>query len=288
MPMRSLLNFLRYHNTVPIILGVLLFGTGVLFAAHPQVRETFFPTDAGPIGPPPQPNKNVLLSTDVEDFSMEFQITSVEHLDDLYRVQYTYRTLEVGANGWQITPKSKVLEIYEQTLGHRDVGLYAAEQIGQVMDREVAYLGEVRNQNQAIVQAKTETTQQYEALIGKTLNQEDKTFSGYVPVIGEHVKESEPSLSGQAVLELPDGQSVTVPPILSKEEIRNIIIQAIADFLVVESPPLPEPSANTQAVFEHAVEENQDVVKEDAATSGGTFDEGIPEADSDVDTESGP
>lgn len=237
--MRSLIDFLKYHNAVPVIIAVLVLGTGVVFAANPAVRETFFPADSGPIGPAPAPENQILQMTDIGDFDMAFRVDMVREQTEAYQVVYSYRTLEVIDRAWQVTPKAKIMDIPKALLGKRDLGLYAAEQIGQVMDREISYLSEVQARLTDASPAGDDAGR-YNRLAGKTLDPKDREFNGYKPVVkGEGEEKPTPSVT---VVNLP-GQESPVQTTLSKEEVRQIIIDSIANFLSIDAVPVvPAPA----------------------------------------------
>lgn len=242
--MRSILEFIKYNNAVPLILAVLMLGTGVAFAANPAVREALFPTDSGPIGPPPAAEARVLLATDPKDFDMAFHIDSVIEAGESYRIGYSYRTFEVANNVWQVVSKTKELDIPKTLLGKRDLGLYAAEQIGQVMDREIAYLSEVRTQALK-PELKTSVSREYAGLVGRSLDTEERRFDGYKPVVkeAEEAEEKQKAPKETVDIELPGG-TVPVSALLSKEEVRQIIIDAVASFLAIDTTPVaptPDP-----------------------------------------------
>lgn len=248
--MRSLLDFIKYNNAVPLILAVLLLGTGVVFAANPAVREALFPTDAGPLTPPPAARTEVLLATDLEAFDMAFRVDAVVEAGQSYRIGYSYRTLEVAADAWQVVPKAKNMDIPKDLLGKRDLGLYAAEQIGQVMDREIAYLSEVQARARK-PDPRGAASGEYAGLVGKTLDAEDKRFEAYKPVVKEEKKE-EGKKKGETettiTVELPSG-SVPATSLLTKEEVRQIIVDAVANFLAIDTVPVaptPEPVEPTE------------------------------------------
>ncbi len=233
--MRSISEFIKYNNTVPIIAAVLLLGTGAVFAANPNVREALFPTDSGPIGPPPKAETGILRATDIQSFDMAFRVDTVKERADSYQVAYSYRTLEVADQAWQAVSKAKVMDVPKALLGKRDLGLYAAEQIGQVMDREIAYLSEV----QAGLTAPTtagDDAGRYSRLAGKALDPEDRGFDGYKPVVKGEEEEKPPTPA--TTVSLP-GTDSPVQTVLSKEEVRQIIVDSIANFLAIDTAPLP-------------------------------------------------
>lgn len=236
--MRSIIDFIKYNNAVPLVLAVLMLGTGVAFAANPIVREALFPTDSGPIGPPPAADAGALLATDPEDFEQAFRIDAVIEAEESYRIGYSYRTFEVTDNRWQVVAKTKELNVPKALLGKRDLGLYAAEQIGQVMDREIAYLDDVRTHALKPDQ-KTSASREYAGLVGRSLDAEERRFDGYNPVVKEaEVVEEKKAVPPDTVsIGLP-GDTVPISALLSKEEVRQIIVDAVASFLAIDTAPV--------------------------------------------------
>ena len=235
--MRPITEFIKYNNTVPLIVAVLLLGTGAVFASNPSVREALFPTDAGPMGPAPAPDSQALVTADISDFDMAFRIDAVREKTDAYVIQYSYRTLEVVDRAWRTVSKAKVMDVPKALLGRRDLGLYAAEEIGEVMDREIAYLGEVQARLSAPSGAGDDAGR-YERLSGKTLDPEDRKFDGYQPVVKQKEEEKPAPVT---VISLP-GTASPVQTVLSKEEVRQIIVDSIANFLAIETAKETAPS----------------------------------------------
>lgn len=246
--MRSFLNFVKYNNTFPLLLVAVLLIGGAVFAANPEVRQALVAgtpaalvTDLTPL---PAPNSTLLRETDISQFDFGFTINAVRQDEGAYSIDYFYRTLEVADNVWVPISHSKTLDVPKALLGQRDLGLYAADQIGQVMDRERAYLGEVQERLQSTDPA-TGGAKQYAGLVGKELTTAGE-LDGYEPVVKppkvtatKKASNSNENNANSLTVELP-GNGPVVQSLLSKVEIRDLIVQAVSDFLAIEAPaPAP-------------------------------------------------
>ena len=238
---KTLVDFIRYHNATPLILVAVLLVAGITLAASPKGKEVLFSdavvvTDTSPT----LLDSTALQKTDLKKLDQGLRIDAILEDAGSFIVRYSYRTFEIHENTWKPLTKSKELKVDKKFLGNRDLGIYLADQIGQVMDQEVAYLIEVQN---TFKQGPGhQSSSQYTALIGKELDSNSKEFVGYQPVVQAPSKPipslvapmtEEQSAARESIRVMDEQTSTEV--LLSKKEIRDIIVSAVADFLAIEA-----------------------------------------------------
>lgn len=230
--MKKLLDFLKYNNAVPFLFFALLLGAGTALATSPQLRQSVFaPEGAVPNTVPEQTDTSKLLDLNIKTLDLDLRIDTLTEDGLNYYVSYSYQTWGVVDSAWQEMRKVGKMDIPKALLGKRDLKTYLIEQIGQVMDREVAYLGE--SQTIARETAVPKQSSKYASLVGSAVKKDDvlavrKETAPALPV----KKTSKPTASESTTVETEAG---TIETTLSKEEIERIIVSAVAEFLAVDT-----------------------------------------------------
>ncbi len=239
MTFRFLIKFLRYNNAVPIIISGMILGTGAVFATNSDLRQAVLSSSGNVQSPVQDVQKTDTTRISLENinsFDFNLKIDSITEDSKTYFVVYSYRTLNVAGGAWQEARESKKMEIPKDLLGKRDLKGYLSEQIGQVMDREVAYLSEVQTNLKKTTVPKEST--QYASLVGKEIDNKKNpgadVSEGKASTQGGSGGNSDGEVGAQDALDTQggDGQIVTV---LSKKEVNDMIIAAIDDFLSVDT-----------------------------------------------------
>ena len=238
--MKSLLNFIKYNNAFPIILVVVILGTGAAFAMGPDLRQSALDRigkTSLPSATPATTDTTKLLAENIDNFDLRLRIDTITEDEESYHVTYSYRTFEVAESAWKEVRKKGKMDIPKALLGKRDLKSYLAEQIGQVIDREIAYLGEAK----AAIRTKAapEKSAKYAALSGSEIGAAPRTSA-------ESSVAPEESVSGESKPKHAETGETTAPGItLTKEEINDMIVQAVSDFLAIDLtlPPPPEVSS---------------------------------------------
>lgn len=234
--MKALLDFIKYNNAVPIALAVVILGAGVAFAASPELRRSVLPEEPVPsaaVSARPA-DVTLLLSLNLEKYDIAVRIDGLVETTDAYLVDYSYNTYDIVAGVWQEARKAKHLDIPKALLGKRSLTDYLSEQLGQVSAREIAYLGEV--QGVAAGEADARKDSKYVSLVGKEL----KTGDGTPSYTGTGVKEgtSASEASGSGVKS--EKATSAAAPAISDAKLREMIVQAVSDFLAIDtSMPVP-------------------------------------------------
>lgn len=175
--MQRLLHFLSYHNAIPIAISVLFVGGSATFAAtNPEViyqeEESVVSID-----------NTYIANKDLSAYTPRVEIVGVTEDADNYYIAYRFNTVDIVDSVWQDVIEDKTLQVAKAVLGeYGDLGLYATEQLKQVVDRELAYLREVQEFERKAVTQKVVATA-YSGLVGKLLDDTTETIPGYVPVV---------------------------------------------------------------------------------------------------------
>lgn len=123
-----------------------------------------------------------LVDTDFDTYDMGMKIQFITEDAENYSVTYAYETVEVVGLAWQRAPKVASMRIAKKELGERDLGLYIADQLDQVVKQQVEYLKTVQKEEKKTGEAESSVSTEYAGLIGQSLNSNEKTFEGYQPV----------------------------------------------------------------------------------------------------------
>ncbi len=177
--MQNIINFLKYHNLVPIILGVVLIGTAGAFA-NEDVRNTVIGertvNEEGI-------DNSLILAADLGNFNFNFQIADIAEDQENYYVNYAYQTLAIKDNIWQPVFKGDTMKVSKEELAGKDLGLYAQGEIGEVADYELKYLKEVQAMERKKGMTELTASVNYTGLIGLVLDVRNKIFPNYEPIV---------------------------------------------------------------------------------------------------------
>ena len=227
---QKLIHFIKYHNAFPIALSVILLSSGAVFAASPQAREVILSEETTVRSV----DNSYIVSVNLDTHNPQLQITSIEEDDSFFYVSYSYDTISIDDYVWKGFRTSESLTVSKAALGNRDLGLYVAEEISEVITSEDEYLNKVQTIEKNVGITKKVATTEYSGLIGKMLSPDVEEFEGYVPVIPEEkpvvasVTESQASAQIATANEISAQVAAAVP---TKEEITLIIQQTVRELL---------------------------------------------------------
>ncbi|MFH1401608.1 MAG: putative metal-binding motif-containing protein [Parcubacteria group bacterium] len=181
--MQKFIRFLKYHNTVPIILGVVLLGTAGVFA-NEDVRNTV-------IG---QKIENItgidnaqLLAVDLDNFDQALRIEDVTQDNENYYINYIFRTLAIKDNVWQEVFEQNTLTVGIKSMVGKDLGLYVQGELAEVADWELNHLKRVQSEEKEKGITVLTASVDYTGLIGLVLDARDKILPGYKPVVTQEI-----------------------------------------------------------------------------------------------------
>lgn len=172
-------HFLSYNNAVPLTVSFLLLGSGMAFAASPDVRDAVYNSTSEVVAV----DNTYLVGMNLDSFSPVVQISAVTEDETHYYVSYTLNTIDVVDGVWRDTVKTRTMNVDKAFLGDRiDLGLYVTKQLAEVVDFEVAYLKEAQSLEKKNVSTKVIATA-YGGLVGQMLDTHTEVLPGYTPVV---------------------------------------------------------------------------------------------------------
>ena len=172
-------NFIFYNNGFTLLILLVLLGGGSALAADPDVREGVISSEEKII----QVDNSYIRDVNLGNHDFKVKIISVEKDDDNYYLTYEFRTIELVDGAWKKITKEDVLIVNIEQLGERDLGLYAAEQLRQLVESTKRFLTEVQEDEKKKGRTDKTVAKTYKGLVGRYLKPEEVTFEGYNPVI---------------------------------------------------------------------------------------------------------
>jgi len=264
--MQKIIQFIKSNNAFVIILG-LIFASAAGALANEKSREAIVGktviTRTGM-------DNTQIISADLENFDIGLKIKSVKEDDKFYYVNFDYNAIDAKDGVWQTVKKEKNINVSKIRLGDMDLGLYLAEELKQLTEREMAYMKEVQSIEKSKGAQKQVESIEYTGLKGLVFNDETKEIAGYNPVKEKENQKAEvvgvfnPS-SGEEDEE--NGQTTdegegkispqvtVVKEVISKETIMQMVKEALAQEQVSEVsassasslPALPTGQAGSEA-----------------------------------------
>ena len=169
--LKKITNFIKYHNAFVIIITLVFAASFSALATSEDLRDKALGkkiiTKSGI-------DNSMLLAADLENFDLEMKILDVGEDEDNYYLVYQFQTLGIQENVWQIILRQKELEISKKALAGQDLGLYAAEELGEVIDYELAYLKEIQENENKKGDDRIVQETKYEGLLGLMISTKTK------------------------------------------------------------------------------------------------------------------
>jgi hypothetical protein len=177
---KKITEFVKYHNAFVIMMVLALVGVGSVFA-NEDVRDAVIGEEV--VVETKGLDNSIILAADLENFDAMMQIIGVTEDAENYFVEYAYQTLAIQDNAWAEFTRQEVLSISKAALMSRDLGLYLIEELGEIVENELALLKEV--QEEELAKGKTEIVEtiDYTGLIGLVLDVKNKILPGYEPKV---------------------------------------------------------------------------------------------------------
>jgi hypothetical protein len=211
---QRILNFVKYNNGFPFIVGILLVGT-----------STFAATDPGAVVSSQQTVVSVdnsrIISVDLSNFNQNLQIKGITEDADNYYVDYTYDSIVIQDNAWQDAVVENTMTIDKASLRGGDLGTWLAGKLSDVLAYDLSYLKKVQQEEKQNGQTNKVVSTTYSGLVGKFLNPKQETFPGYVPTVTPPT----PPISVNAV---------TPAPVTPAPNLQALIDQAVQAALAAE------------------------------------------------------
>jgi len=181
--MNKIIYFIKYHNAVPIILGIILLGTAGAFAQE-DVRNTVLGQKVESVQ---GIDNSQILSADLDNFDLGLKIENVTQDEKNYYVNYAYKTLAIKDNAWQEVLQQKTLTVDVKSIEGKDLGIYVQDELAEVADWELNFLKRVQTDEKKNGLTRLTASVDYTGLIGLVLDAKDKILPGYKPVVTEEI-----------------------------------------------------------------------------------------------------
>jgi len=206
---KKIIEFIKYHNAFAIGMSVVLVGSSLTFAASPEFREDVKDSLISTEEIIRSVDNSQLLSANLSNFDCNMRVEKIDEDSDAYYITYAYETMVIKDYIWQKVKEIKSFDVSKKALAGRDLGVYTAEQLGQVVDNQLSYLKEVQEIEKSKGLSQKIVSVEYSGLIGKFLSSEQKVFFGYELVVKPPVIISQnPQLQLQ-----PEPEPVPEPPV---------------------------------------------------------------------------
>lgn len=173
---RKFIHFIKYNNlAVFVMLAIFLVGGGVFaqteagqdFIGEKQLRQEGV-------------DNTLLIEADIDDLDMNFKIEDIKEDAKYYYVVYTFYDLILENNSWQYQIIEKTRKVSKKS--RKDLGEFLAEEFKQQYEDRVRYLKEKQELAKDNGEEKKVEVEEYDGLIGQTLELASRVFSGYEPV----------------------------------------------------------------------------------------------------------
>lgn len=168
---KKIINFIKYSNVFTVVAIVVFVAIATAVASNENIKKNVLGekivTESGI-------DNSVILAADLENFDLEMKILDVREDEDNYYLDYQFKTLGIQENIWQTILRQKELEISKKALAGQDLGLYVAEELGEVIDYELAYLKEIQENENRKGDDRIVQETKYEGLLGLIISTKTK------------------------------------------------------------------------------------------------------------------
>jgi hypothetical protein len=177
--MKNILHFIKYNNAMTMVIALVFLGGGSVFAASPEVREATNNALIGKTETLVSTGNTVILNLDTNTFDPKVVVTTATEDTEADHISYTFDSFDVADGAWGNVKKTGELTVSKNSLGNITLLDYVEKQLGEVSRKEIAFLKEVKENEEKKGAAKTMVAVAYTGLLGL--------------VIGPEIKEPSPS-----------------------------------------------------------------------------------------------
>ncbi len=262
--LQKIISFIKYHNAVSIGASLILVLSFSAMASD-DVRDIVL---GEKIVKEQGVDNSVLLAADLANFDLEMKIIDVTEDNLNYYVDYQFETLGIQDDIWKPIMRQKQMVISKAALADRDLGLYVSEELGEIIDNEIAYLKEVQQNEEEKGQTFIQETTKYTGLIGLVLDTKTKELPGYEPVVkppeivpAPITEETAPI--DEQVSDYIKPESESNPEPIPTPEFTPAPVPEPTPDLIVESAPIPEPTPDPASTPAPAPVESESLAPKD-------------------------
>lgn len=165
--------FLAHNNLIPIALGLVILGTGSVYAS--QNPERIYAVESRVVAI----DNTYLVDLNLDAYTPTVEIIDVREDADAFYVTYDLSTIALVDSVWQDTIKTRTLTVHKDTLAdYRDLGAFVTTQLRQVIERELTHLRRVQVYEQRQVSQK-QIAMTHRGLIGMFMDDKTETLPPY-------------------------------------------------------------------------------------------------------------
>jgi hypothetical protein len=168
-------HFIKYNNTIPIVLGVIFLGTTGALAASPEVRGAVYSSSESV----KSVDNSYLRAVNVNGFPFTVQITNVREDTDTYYVSYNLHTIDLVDSVWRPVDKKMELTVLKSDLRNENLGTYTSRQVAQVRDYERYRFTLAQQEELKKGPSQKVVSTAYSGLVGSFLGTHDEVIPGY-------------------------------------------------------------------------------------------------------------
>jgi hypothetical protein len=228
---KKIIKFIKYNTMITAIIAVAFVAVASVMASSEDVKKMIGEEIVEKSGV----DNTVLLAADLEEFDLKMEITNALEDEENFYIDYQYNTLAIKDNVWREVLKREQLMKREQlivskaSLDGGDLGLYLMEELGEIIDYQLAFLKEVQEKEEekgmTVVLEKTE----YTGLIGLVFDTKTKELPGYEPVVKPPVVENSELSSGYPELSSDESSDETTDDALEGSAYYEFLINNCLD-----------------------------------------------------------
>ncbi|GEM_PF-3396831 len=235
--LKKISHFIQYHNFFSLGITLVFAGASASFAASPELRAEVVAQNEVVRSA----DNTYVINTNFDDYDMGLKIQSVTEDGDKYYIDYIYNTVESVDYVWKQVPKTGSMKVSKKELEGRDLGLYVADQLGQIIDQQISYLKEFQKEQKSEGETRKVVAIEYSGLVGRFLETNEKVFEGYQPVIPpSEVASNQSANSNVAAVVMSASGALSTPPasLLTREEVQGLIRDTVRQLLLQSQQPV--------------------------------------------------
>lgn len=181
-PENKILHFLKYNNTVPIVLGIFFFSTTATMAASPAARAAIYNAEQQVVSV----DNSFIVGVDLDDYDFPIEILSVREDDAYYYLEYRITTIDIIDYIWRESSRIDTLRVSKTQLGEGDLEEFAESEFAQLRAREEKRLLETQNYEKRLGSSQKVIATVYSGLVGEMMTPEEERIPQYA---GEAAKD---------------------------------------------------------------------------------------------------
>lgn len=207
----SIVHFIKYNNTIPIVLGILFLSTTATMAASPAVRDSVYSSSTTT----KSVDNTYLISVDLERYPFAMRVTKVTEDDEYFYLSYDFDTVDVADGVWRDVVRKQELRVSKALLGGGNFEAYVESELSQVKSLEFEKLSAAQKIAQKAGASQKIVATSYSGLVGKFIDPSEEHIPQYVSEISTddplRLKNPQPLVTWDQNAE-PEEQDPEIPP----------------------------------------------------------------------------